>query len=619
MIKRLLIVAALSLSAVLGLAGSKVANAASFNAGEIISDSNFTDSNSMNTSQIQAFLNQRNSACLKNYSLNGESAAKLINDAAKTHGISPKVLLVTLQKEQGLILRSDCPQWRYNTAMGFGCPDSAACDTKWYGLKNQLQQGARHFRGFYNQSPGWYIPFTPGNRYIRYHPNGCSGSTVNIKNRATASLYSYTPYQPNAAAISAGYGTGNGCSSYGNRNFSLYYNSWFGPSSPGSNFSGMASARYMELSENLYKKDLYNNLSNTGSLLESGRKIYFTEKTTINGELYLRTRHDSVNGNEYAIPLSKLKEVTISYTPMESPRWMRALVDTRRVEPITQKSVGGAVSKDSKIFFDQKYIIDEVMYLRSASASAKNLTESIPLTALEDSSVVYASFETPRWMTPVKDTNTYDLRMYDILRSSNAQSSAKTAGSFYYFNNKTTINGKTFASIDLPAASTYTGTPLDELKDVSSSDFKELSSKRAYNITRRTAKVNLSTGKDTDEILEANTPVFFAELIVLGNKTYIRSDNDKSLGRIRGVKLSDATPIELQFQPMDSPRQFSTKFALQKQDPTNLRNVGEVLTKGRVISFSQKMVINGQLYLRTEHDSTHGHYSVIKFSSLQEL
>jgi len=208
---------------------------------------------------------------------------------------------------------------------------------------------------------------------------------------------------------------------------------------------------------------------------------------------------------------------------------MRALVDTRRVEPITQKSVGGAVSKDSKIFFDQKYIIDEVMYLRSASASAKNLTESIPLTALEDSSVVYASFETPRWMTPVKDTNTYDLRMYDILRSSNAQSSAKTAGSFYYFNNKTTINGKTFASIDLPAASTYTGTPLDELKDVSSSDFKELSSKRAYNITRRTAKVNLSTGKDTDEILEANTPVFFAELIVLGNKTYIRSDNDKAL------------------------------------------------------------------------------------------
>ncbi len=53
-------------------------------------------------------------------------------------------------------------------------------------------------------------------------------SNVNIVNLATAALYDYTPYQPNAAALAAGYGTGDSCSSYGNRNFYLYFNDWFG-------------------------------------------------------------------------------------------------------------------------------------------------------------------------------------------------------------------------------------------------------------------------------------------------------------------------------------------------------------------------------------------------------
>jgi len=52
---------------------------------------------------------------------------------------------------------------------------------------------------------------------------------VNVQNYATAALYNYTPYQPNAAALGNLYGTGDGCSSYGNRNFWVYYNDWFGP------------------------------------------------------------------------------------------------------------------------------------------------------------------------------------------------------------------------------------------------------------------------------------------------------------------------------------------------------------------------------------------------------
>lgn len=64
---------------------------------------------------------------------------------------------------------------------------------------------------------------------IAYHPNAsCGSSTVTLANRATAALYNYTPYQPNEAALAHMYGTGDDCSSYGNRNFWRIFTDWFG-------------------------------------------------------------------------------------------------------------------------------------------------------------------------------------------------------------------------------------------------------------------------------------------------------------------------------------------------------------------------------------------------------
>ena len=40
-------------------------------------------------------------------------------------------------------------------------------------------------------------------------------------------MYRYTPYQPNEGALAAGYGTAY-CGAYGNRNFYLYFEDWFG-------------------------------------------------------------------------------------------------------------------------------------------------------------------------------------------------------------------------------------------------------------------------------------------------------------------------------------------------------------------------------------------------------
>lgn len=157
-----------------------------------------------------------------------KSSTSIIYEVAHACNISAKVLLVMLEKEQGLI--SDDWPWslQYRGAMGYGCPDTAACDSQYYGFFNQVYNAARQYKVYAaNQSSYRYKPYQTN--FIQWNPNiNCGGSNVYTENRATAGLYNYTPYQPNAPALNNLYGSGDGCSAYGNRNFWRLYNDWFG-------------------------------------------------------------------------------------------------------------------------------------------------------------------------------------------------------------------------------------------------------------------------------------------------------------------------------------------------------------------------------------------------------
>ena len=112
---------------------------------------------------------------------------------------------------------------QYRSATGYGCPDTAACSSKYYGLNNQIRNAAALFQAVL--SGGW-TNYPLGNNYIQYNPNAsCGGSVVNIKNLATSALYRYTPYQPNAATLG---GWSDGCNAYGNMNFYKLFEEWFG-------------------------------------------------------------------------------------------------------------------------------------------------------------------------------------------------------------------------------------------------------------------------------------------------------------------------------------------------------------------------------------------------------
>lgn len=238
----------------------KAAVASGFQAGYIISDNNFYDGAALDAGAIQSFLNaqvpscREGYVCLKDYRQNtvsrsadamcgpyagaaGESAAAIVQKVGVACGISQKVLLVLLQKEQSLVTDDWPTTGQYNKATGFACPDTAACDTRYYGFYNQVYMAAWQFKR-YGNPPGTSASFTwyPVGKAsaVRYSPNAaCGSSSVVIRNSATAALYYYTPYQPNTAALANLYGTGDGCSAYGNRNFWRLYTDWFGPTTGG--------------------------------------------------------------------------------------------------------------------------------------------------------------------------------------------------------------------------------------------------------------------------------------------------------------------------------------------------------------------------------------------------
>lgn len=249
-----------------------------WNPGRIIDDVVFQNKNSMTVQQIQQFLDakvpvcDRNGTtmmwdsaygdtvsratfsarrgistpftCLKEYVENpttkennvgrptatipgGIGAAQLIYNAAQAQNINPQVYLVLLQKEQSLIT-DDWP-WpkQFERATGNNCPDTAPCDPQYAWLWTQVNNAGAQFNYYvnnfdeYNYAPGW--------NNILYSPNGsCGTRSVFIENAFTAALYIYTPYTPNQAALSNLYGTGDGCSSYGNRNFWRMFSDWFG-------------------------------------------------------------------------------------------------------------------------------------------------------------------------------------------------------------------------------------------------------------------------------------------------------------------------------------------------------------------------------------------------------
>ncbi|PPH42299.1 hemagglutinin [Rathayibacter sp. AY1E4] len=227
--------------------------AADFDPGDLISDEVFFDGDALGPLTVQAFLDARVPdcaggpvPCLRDYAEDTAAitadeqcdalpagrdvpAAEIITSVAGACGVNPAVLLVLLQKEQSLVTDPEPSERQFRSATGYGCPDTADCDTDSYGFAAQVYGAAWQFQRYRNpdSSFDWYPVGAAGD--VRYSPDeSCGTAPVTIANAATAGLYYYTPYQPNAAALANLYGEGDDCSAYGNRNFWRIFSTWFG-------------------------------------------------------------------------------------------------------------------------------------------------------------------------------------------------------------------------------------------------------------------------------------------------------------------------------------------------------------------------------------------------------
>ncbi len=527
--------------------------------GNVIDEGIFNNSQSMSVQEIQNFLNAKvpscdtngdqmyNSTqtrrqyseskgyyapftCLKDYrqdtqtraaenqlcsQYNGgnKSSAEIIYDVAQACSISPKALLVLLQKEQSLV--TDTWPWsiQYRSATGFGCPDTAPCDSDYYGFFNQVYNAGRIYKK-YARDADQYNYRAYRNNSILYNPNSaCGSSVVFLQNQATTGLYIYTPYQPNQAALDNLYGTGDGCSAYGNRNFWRMFSDWFG--STHTSYTGLETPRWMSITSDAYKK-IPGTDQNIDALLPTGTQLRFVDKILLNGQWYLRTAHDSTNGFNKGILQSNATE--ISYESLQTPRYMELSSDVYKASPRTGVKNGSQVfSKGTRIHFSTKILVNGTWYLRSSYDTGKNSDLAIATSDIKE--IAYEPFFTPRYMEIKNDT----YKLNPITGSKDAQLLPK--GTQLRFSTKVLVNGIWYyrtgedSTNNLPLA--VEGNAAQDIP------FYALSpSSKRLQLKQDASKIQPSTGNTIDSVLPQGTQLHLTQSITVNGVLYYRTEYD---------------------------------------------------------------------------------------------
>ncbi len=171
-------------------------DSATFDRHNLMDDATFTDTAFMSVADVQAFFEQspyKRRSFLADQKVAGVPLSKALVDAAKRHGINPLVLLVKLQVETGLVSLETAPKQKLiDRALGCGCPDNKPCAASEKGLGAQLECAGDVFQGYLEDLAagrdtiaGWRV----GEAKKTLDP-----LSVTPKNRATAALYTYTPW-----------------------------------------------------------------------------------------------------------------------------------------------------------------------------------------------------------------------------------------------------------------------------------------------------------------------------------------------------------------------------------------------------------------------------------------
>jgi len=220
----------------------QISLSAEFNPNFIITDEALQNKDTMTVSDIQIFLEEKNSALadfITEYQDGSrQKASTIIYNSAQKYNINPKYLLVKLQKEQSLITEKNPSQKQLDWATGYAVCDSCSKDDpdiqEYKGFAKQVDKAADVMRGYYEKvsSQAWIKR---------------AGQTYNIDEQditpatnATAFLYTYTPHL------------------HGNQNFWTIWQSWFEQSYPDGTLAKTSTDTTVYLIQNGKKRKISN-------------------------------------------------------------------------------------------------------------------------------------------------------------------------------------------------------------------------------------------------------------------------------------------------------------------------------------------------------------------------
>ncbi len=157
----------------------------------LLSNEDITGGQGITVTEVQQLLRAKGSF-LASYTdpAWGKTAAQLIVERSKAQNISPLYMLARIQVESRLIESGTSSNLA--KATGCGCPDSGGCDASYAGFGRQVDCAAMKMRNYFTSLEttgatitGWRVGST------RTTSDGCA---VRPANRATAALYTYTPW-----------------------------------------------------------------------------------------------------------------------------------------------------------------------------------------------------------------------------------------------------------------------------------------------------------------------------------------------------------------------------------------------------------------------------------------
>ncbi len=190
------------------------ARAFDFNPNFVISDAEMVDTESMSEAEIAAFLNAYGTLDGRTFEdVDGTTRrpSTIVSSAARRNGISPRVILVMLQKEQSLVTDTTPTDDQLDWALGYGICDNC----------NHNSAAAQRFRGFAKQinsatlqlSQGYLADLASAGETVMGFGPGITATIDDVdvtpSNNATAALYTYTPH------------------THGNLMFATLWQAWF--------------------------------------------------------------------------------------------------------------------------------------------------------------------------------------------------------------------------------------------------------------------------------------------------------------------------------------------------------------------------------------------------------